>query len=34
MFGVPYEVWSLALFAMVGALAVLAMLSLRSPRLG
>jgi disulfide bond formation protein DsbB len=33
MFGVPYEFWSLALFAMVGALAVLAMLSLRDPRL-
>ena len=33
MFGVPYEFWSLALFAMVGALAVLAMLSLRGPRL-
>jgi disulfide bond formation protein DsbB len=33
MFGVPYEFWSLALFAMIGALAVLAMLSLRGPRL-
>jgi protein dithiol:quinone oxidoreductase len=32
MLGVPYEFWSLALFATVGALAVLAMLSLRRPR--
>lgn len=32
MFGVPYEFWSLALFAIVGTLAVLALLGRLRPR--
>jgi disulfide bond formation protein DsbB len=32
MFGVPYEFWSLALFAVVGALALLALLGHLKPR--
>jgi len=32
MFGVPYEFWSLALFAVLGALAVLALLGRLKPR--